>query len=116
MVPLITVDENPDNEIVELFCTRSGVMATGIRTADGFVVKKGSTIADKLTKSCPEYVSKKRIQCKELIDVNFVLKEDILFNTSSGAAAFVCGSSANGNVEWKTSDGMTLKDFEANQD
>lgn len=115
-VPLIIVDDNPDNENVELFCTRSGVKAIGVRTADGFVVKKGSTISDKLTKSCPEYVGKKRNQCKEQIDENFVLQEDILFNTPSGAAAFVCGSSANGNVEWKTSDGMTLKDFEANQD
>ena len=112
-VPLIVVDDNPDSDSVELFCTRNGVKATGVRTADAFVVKKGSTISDKLTKSCPEYVGKKRTQYKDKIDESFVLQEDILFNTPSGAAAFVCGSSANGNVEWKTADGITLKDFEA---
>ncbi len=40
--------------------------------------------------------------------------EYILFNSPSGAAAFVCGSSANGNIEWKTADGITLKELDAN--
>lgn len=84
-----------------------------LRVSDGFVVKKGSVISSKQTKSCPEYVTKKREQYNDQIDSDFMLLEDILFNTPSGAAAFVCGSSANGNVEWKTSDGTTLKELES---
>lgn len=96
-----------------MFCKRSGVNATGVRTADGFVVKKGSSISEKTTKSCPEYALKKRLQYKAQINENYVLQEDILFNTPSGAASFVCGASTNGNVEWKTADGMTLKELDA---
>lgn len=38
-----------------------------------------------------------------------MLTEDILFNTPSGASSFACGASTNGNIEWKTSEGITLK-------
>ena len=115
-VPLVSVDSDSSVEGPELFCTRSDAKAIGIRTSDGFVVKKGSVISSKQTKSCPEYVTKKREQYNDQIDTNFMLLEDILFNTPSGAAAFVCGSSANGNVEWKTSDGITLKELESKTD
>lgn len=116
-VPLVSADTtNAYADSQELFCTRSGVNATGVRTADGFVVKKGSTIADKLTKSCPEYSIKKRQQYQDKIDANNVLLEDILFNTPSGAASFVCGASTNGNVEWKNAEGVTLKELDAATD
>jgi hypothetical protein len=115
-VPLISVEESTTQDNQELFCTRSGVNAVGVRTADGFVVKKGSRIADKLTKSCPDFSIKKREQFQGKIDANYILLEDILFNTPSGAASFVCGASTNGNVEWKTSDGITLKELEAEKE
>lgn len=112
-VPLVSSSDDLTNkDSQELYCTRNGVKAVGVRTADGFVVKKGSTITDKLTNTCPEYSIKKREQYKEKIDANFMILEDILFNTPSGAASFVCGASTNGNVEWKTIDGITLKDLE----
>lgn len=113
-VPLIaTVGTDSSADGPELFCTRSGVHAIGVRTADGFVVKRGSRIASSLRKSCPEHIIKQREKNKACIDNNFILLEDILFNSPSGAAAFVCGASTNGNIEWKTSDGITLKEFEA---
>ena len=110
-VPLI--DENSIQiSSQEFICTRNGVIAIGVRTSDGFVVKKGSTITTTLTKSCPEYVIKKRQQCKEIIDNDNTLLENILFNTPSGASSFVCGASTNGNIEWKTKDGRLLKEIE----
>ena len=111
-VPLVSVGLDSSEGGLELFCTRSDSKAIGIRTSDGFVVKKGSVISSKPTKSCPEYVIKKREQYKAQIDANYMLLEDVLFNTPSGAAAFVCGSSANGNVEWKNAYGVSLKDLE----
>lgn len=113
-VPLVSIKESDKQESQELYCTRKGINSIGVRTADGFVVKKGSLITDKLTNTCPEHVIRKREKYKELINDDFILLDDILFNTPSGAAAFVCGSSANGNLEWKTADGITLKDLESN--
>ncbi len=109
-VPLVISD--PSSAELELYCTRGGVDARGVRTAEGFVVKKGSKIASDVKKSCPNHIIKKREKYSEQIDKNYVLLEDILFNSPSGASAFVCASSTNGNLEWKTADGITLKDLE----
>lgn len=100
---------NTTSESIILYCTRNGINSIGVRTSDGFVVKKGSIISQKITKSCPDYVLKKRTQHKNIIDANNMLTEDILFNTPSGASSFACGASTNGNIEWKTSEGITLK-------
>ena len=116
-VPLITSGQsNDDSDNLELYCNSCGANAVGVRTADGFVVKKGSRIADKVTNSCPEYAIKKREQYKDMIDRNFVLAEDILFNTPSGAVGFVCGASKSGNVEWKNAKGVSLKEIESKTD
>lgn len=94
-----------------LYCIKKDINAIGVRTSDGFVVKKGSKIASNTTNSCPDHVLNKRQQHKSLIGDDFVITKDILFNTPSGAAAFVCGSSANGNVEWKNANGVLLRDI-----
>ena len=111
-VPLIS--ESNETSIKEseqvFYCTRKGIEASCVRTAEGFVVKKGSKIDPDIKKSCPDYTIKKRQQYKNIINENYILLDDILFNTPSGAASFVCGASANGNVEWKTKEGKTLKD------
>lgn len=114
-VPLVSNAENNErasSESVTLYCKRSCINSVGVRTSDGFVIKRGSIISSKVTKSCPDYVLKKREQLKHLITENNMLVEDILFNTPSGAASFACGSSANGNVEWKDSQGVTLKELD----
>lgn len=87
-VPLLADNndgENTTSESIILYCTRNGINSIGVRTSDGFVVKKGSIISQKITKSCPDYVLKKRTQHKNIIDANNMLTEDILFNTPSGA-------------------------------
>ena len=40
------------------------------------------------------------------------MQEDVLFQSPSYAVAFVIGGHANGLTEWKTADGVTLKDYE----
>ena len=65
----------------------------------------------KITNSCPESVIKKRDQNRDRIK-EYILQDDILFNSPSGAACFVVGGSTNGNTEWKTADGATLKELE----
>jgi len=91
---------------------RSGANATARLTSEGLVVLSGSTIRKDTVPSCPDYAKSAREDNKDYIDENCVMQKDILFKTPSGAAAFVLGASANGNVEWKTEDGKTFKDIE----
>lgn len=95
-----------------LFFNRANLNATGRRTSEGFVVFKGSFIAPNLQKSCPENVIKLRERYKSKIDGSHILMEDVLFSSPSAAAAFVGGSSLNGNEFWKTENGVTLKNLE----
>ena len=71
-----------------LYATRNNAKASGKRVSDGFVVLKGSSITEKTTKSCPDYVVQLRNKSADKI-MNGVLTEDILFSSPSGAAAFV---------------------------
>jgi len=98
------------------YINRSGTKAQAKLTSEGIVVLAGSVIRKDMVPSCPEYAKNIREERKSDIDENNVLTKDILFRTPSGAAAFVLGASANGNVEWKTDDGKTLKDIESNED
>lgn len=42
----------------------------------------------------------------------YFLKEDILFKSPSAAASMVLNRAANGPIEWKTENGITLREFE----
>ena len=44
-----------------------------------------------------------------------VFTDNVLFNSPSAAASVVCGYAANGRVLWRTADGKTLKEIEAEQ-
>lgn len=95
-----------------LYFDHSGVKATGRRTSEGFVVFKGSQIAAKLTKSCPDPTLRNREKYTDKIDANFYLMEDILFTSPSSASSFIGGVSLSGNATWCNADGITLKKLE----
>ena len=68
-VPLLADNndgENTTSESIILYCTRNGINSIGVRTSDGFVVKKGSIISQKITKSCPDYVLKRELNTRTL--------------------------------------------------
>lgn len=100
----------------ETYCITAarGADARGFQTNEGFVVLKGSRIAESEVPSTPEPVKAKRVAliADKQIE-NFVLKKDVLFSSPSLAAAVVMGRSANGLVEWKLKGGSTLKDNQA---
>ncbi len=111
------VQANSSNATVngELFFISSGsVNATGRVTAEGFVVYEGSILDSKSSVSSLSRGMKKLRQ--ELIESdkveNYVIKENILFSSSSAAASFVLGYSVSGPQRWKTKDGRTLKEIE----
>jgi hypothetical protein len=106
---------DPDAGKVEkalLHIKRSGANAKSRITGEGVVVLAGSVIRGGLVPSCPDYVRAIREDNKDGIDSNNVLLKDLLFRTPSGASSFVLGAPTNGNIEWKTEDGKTLKDLE----
>ena len=103
--PLIDhVKTNAAEEKSELLAisTARGACAKGMMTGDGFVVLKGSRIAESETKSCKKHVSalrKKLMQEGKIQD--WVFTEDYVFSSPSAAAGVVEGMSANGLTEWK---------------
>jgi len=71
---------------------------------------KGSFVNLSLKNSCPKNVRLIREQYASKIDNNNTLLVDVILSSPSAAAAFVQGSSLNGNVVWKTNNGKTLKE------
>lgn len=91
-----------------------GASAKGVVTNEGFVVFKGSHVAESEVPSTPQAVKTKRAALMTDGAISgFVLSRDILFSSPSIAAAVVLGRSANGLIEWKLKDGSTLRDAQA---
>ena len=86
------------------------IEATCKQTTEGFVVLAGSHIELIDSQSIPTGIKKARENAK--VDDEGLLQEDVLFRSPSYAVAFVVGGHANGLTEWKTADGITLKDYE----
>lgn len=103
-----------------LFCRLKSAEARGQRTANGFVVFRGSTavLEDRPSAQSYPYVLAQR---KELItdgtliekDGVFVFTKDTEFSSPSAAAAVIHGGSANGLTAWKNKDGKSLKQLDA---
>ena len=113
-------DQSAEEQVKSTFYISAarGANARGQMTNEGFVVLKGSEIANNMTNSFPKnWVSLRQ----SLIDNNivsimndrFVFQEDHLFSSPSAAAAIVMGRSANGLTEWRLNDGRVLKSVES---
>jgi hypothetical protein len=95
-----------------------GVKASGYEDAKGFVVVKGSQLVKEETPSIHQYMStlRKDLLAQGVIVDNgqhYVFTQDQVFNSPSTAAGVVMGRTANGRIEWKTKEGMTLKQLQA---
>lgn len=95
-----------------------GADAQGERTSDGFVVYKGSIASNSTTSSMANSSLRLRESLidngdLQLVDGNYVFSEDYIFSSPTTAAVIVMGRNANGLVEWKLTDGKTLKEYEA---
>ena len=111
------VDEKiiSDNEKILFYLERTlkatnfTVKAIGKKVENGFIVLAGSKISPDTDSYLSANVKKSRVTAK--INDENVLQEDIFFPQPSPAATFVIGKPANGWVEWKTKDGLTLKEI-----
>ena len=102
-----------------LFCRVKGAEARGQRTANGFVVFRGSTAVLEQRPSAENYPyvvaqRKQLIADGTLIEKGgfFVFTKDAEFSSPSAAAVVVHGGSANGLIVWKTKDGESLKQLD----
>lgn len=106
------LDDKVQQDEQLLFIKGKDVNAKAKLTSEGIVILAGSIIRENTVPSCPPSAKKIREDNLEYIDKNNVLLIDFLFKSPSGASDFVLGASTNGNKEWKTIDGKTLKDTE----
>jgi hypothetical protein len=105
------------NSVGELKFTVHKLIAKGVQTDEGFVLKKDSTISKTNTDS----LNTKLVKLKEQLIADGRLKaerehlrltEDILMSSSSYAAAFVAGTARSGPQGWRSNNGKTLKELE----
>lgn len=109
---VINEDDTDKSEPI-LFYKVKNIEARGKRTTEGFVLLKGSQISEIIktkTKDLKKSVTAQREKYKNDIKNN-KLTHDILFNSPSGAAKFVSGTSVNGMICWKTKEGLTLQEI-----
>lgn len=95
--------------------TNHTCVARGYPLNDGtksFVVLKGSEISVKESNTKGGSARVEMLKhCTLCGDEKYVLNEDFLFDSPSGAAGACLGRSSNGYVEWVTEDGVTLKTY-----
>ncbi|MGY3724683.1 Putative DNA-binding domain-containing protein [Granulicatella balaenopterae] len=104
-----------DNELAsdELYFNVSGTEATGREREDeSFIVYAGSKISPIIKASCSVANEQLRQQYQHIIGDDFVLKEDLLFQSPSAASSFITASVTNGRLGWRRKDGISLKSIQ----
>lgn len=105
--------EKNDNNI--LHTTRNGIQAYGLYIGEKFEVLENSEIDMSRVCHHASFEQKRQTALK-----NGIIKENngkhyltvsLSFDSPSAAACFVLGSAANGWVEWKNKDGITLDEL-----
>ena len=112
----IPLDEVTDDKTLtattRFFLKKRGAEASGVLTSEGFVVLKGSKLNSKSTQSCPDWLKKLRMEYSNRISKDFILTEDIVFNSPSAAAGFCVFGAENGRTAWKNESKKTLKELD----
>lgn len=109
-------EENNEDDLTLYLKRRSmksnrEIRATCTRTNEGFVVLKDSMIELINSPSLPNTLKEIR-EITKIDRETGILQEDVLFNSPSYASAFILGMATNGRTDWKTKEGITLKDLE----
>jgi len=95
-----------------------GVKASGYEDAKGFIVVKGSQLVKVETNTIHQYMStlRKDLLAQGVImdqGQHYAFAQDQVFTSPSTAAGVILGRTANGRIEWKNSEGKTLKQLQA---
>ncbi len=112
-----TVERNTANQEI-FFCKNgAGAEAKGRPSTEGFIVYKDSLL---IVTEQPSLTDSIRTERETMLHEGILIREndfykltkDYVFNSSSRAAAAVLARSASGPLEWKTLQGIQLKQFE----
>lgn len=106
---------NATSDTVYLYCKGSGAQAKGFISAGGFTVTKGSLISDHTVPSFEtrgkNYYNLRNALIRDGVIENRSFVRDYEFNAPSAASAVILGRTSNGNDDWKTADGVKLKEL-----
>ena len=75
------------------------------------IVKKGSVVSKEVRYSNTFHGSQAIEKLRSQYVIDGIVHKDVAFSSASAAANFVCGSSTNGLIAWKTDKGIKLKDI-----
>ena len=102
-----------------LYARIKGAEGRGQRTANGFVVFRGSTAVLEERPSAENYpyvlAQRKQLIAEGVLaerEKFLIFTKDAEFNSPSAAAAVIHGGSANGLTAWKTEGGLSLKQLD----
>ena len=109
-----------EDDTVYLYCKGSGGDAKGFLSSGGFTVLKGAKTSEKVVSSLQKY-NPGYYMLRQKLEAGGTIKDhtfqfDYEFNSPTAAAAVIEGRPANGNTEWKTGSGTTLKDLDTTPD
>lgn len=109
------LDKNSDETTFYIKAAR-GADAKGVLVSDGFMVLKGSVVANGTTPSLADNLKNFRNKLfeKGIISHDLVFQSDYVFTSPSLAAVVVMGRNANGRTEWKNKNRKSIKDIEEN--
>lgn len=112
------IDQASESQDI-LYCKIKGLIATGKRTTNGFIVFAGSQAVSQHSPSA-KAIREKREQLIEkglLVEQDGYLSfcKDVEFGSPSTAGGVVRGGNTNGLTSWKNSKGIQLKEIETNK-
>ena len=111
---LVPVPKASDNTIY-LYCKGASAYAKGFVSPGGFTVMAGSKISDHTVPSLEtkgkSYYKLRNILINEGVVVDRLFTRDYEFNAPSAASAVILGHTSNGRVDWKSEEGIKLKDL-----
>lgn len=119
LVPMAgsTTPDAPTSKL--LYCEIKGLKATGFRSANGFLVQKGSEAVASERPSSKKWPWTRNLRQKlkddgvlTANDDRLLFTRDIEFGSPSAAAAVIHGGHANGLTAWKDASGKPLKELE----
>jgi len=119
LVPMAgsTTPDAPTSKL--LYCEIKGLKATGFRSANGFLVQKGSEAVASERPSSEKWPWTRNLRQKlkddgvlTANDDRLLFTRDIEFGSPSAAAAVIHGGHANGLTAWKDASGKPLKELE----
>lgn len=101
----------------DLILRGKGIVAYGVDSAAGFIVRAGSQAVKDEAPSIHSYLSELRRSLLEqgvlvLDGAVYRFTQDYTFISPSMAAGVLLGRAANGRTEWKDADGRTLKEIQ----